>query len=336
MLMGANPSRRRNQAGMAIAGGAVGGATAAIVGHQLRKRLRNSIRMNPSPGLRVYLLPKSDSAARWFDYIVQRGNQSVAHEFGNRALTSEKAALDQARRRFPGIKRGKSKNPRWVKTPGGRSVGLLVETQGGPGARRYLLDIPGTGRVWTRTGRVYDVDPRQHLNADQIAAVESRNQRNPADAAGMYETFQGKPATGATEVREPAEPDAELAQLGDLRGLLTHLKGYGDLKLKFTHADGVKLAANSGGTQLHIIGGDQGIDLAGLPVDAAKRHVDLGEAREITYRAAKVHTDFQATDWVHEFGEEGGARPRLIYDRERQRLKLAGGDYHVDAPGIIN
>ncbi len=243
-----------------------------------RRHRRNSIRINPAPGLRVYLLPKNDGMGpAYFDYIVQRNNESVAHEFGNRSLTSQGKALAHARGRFPGIKRGKGKleNGKWKSA-------------------------------------------------------------NPNDAAAMYETFQGKAATGATEVKEPAEPDAELAQLGELRGLLSSVRGHGDLELKFSHGDAVKLASNAQGTQLYFIGGDQSIELRGLPVDAGKRYVDLGEAKDITYRAAKAHSDFQASDWVHEFGEEGGTRPRLTYDRERQRLELAGGSYHVDAPGIIN
>jgi len=102
----------------------------------------------------------------------------------------------------------------------------------------------------------------------------------------------------------------------------------------------VILACSPDGGQLYLIGGRQKLDtssLKRLDEDPSKDIFDLGDCGFVVYSAAKA-PDFETVTYVHKFGEEskGAAVPRLIYDGIREQFSLAGGEYHVDAPGIIN
>lgn len=64
--------------------------------------------------------------------------------------------------------------------------------------------------------------------------------------------------------------------------------------------------------------------------------LDVGEVSHICYLTAKSHIENGKTvEYVHEFGEEGGRRPRLIIDSEGMPI-LRGGDYKIRAEGIVN
>lgn len=67
-----------------------------------------------------------------------------------------------------------------------------------------------------------------------------------------------------------------------------------------------------------------------LPPDVA---TELGELVAVTYR---THKGGERATWEHEFGEEGGKRPRLVVDPESKRLFIVGGDYTVTDAGIEN
>lgn len=62
----------------------------------------------------------------------------------------------------------------------------------------------------------------------------------------------------------------------------------------------------------------------------------------ITYRTRKGMDDFKLVDYWHKAGEEtsrqagAAARPLVLYDYRNKKLEIAGGQYTVDAPGIIN
>jgi hypothetical protein len=76
--------------------------------------------------------------------------------------------------------------------------------------------------------------------------------------------------------------------------------------------------------------------------DSAANLVELGECRGIVYKAAKWHQAVPASvrgekiEWDHTFGEDGGYPPKLFFDREKRRLLLEGGSYHVEGRGIVN
>lgn len=101
----------------------------------------------------------------------------------------------------------------------------------------------------------------------------------------------------------------------------------------------VYLTSNESGTQLHITGGDQSLDLPGLGItgpEAEKELVTIGTVTDVVYHATKIFDGKTETyDYSHHFSEDSrGPRPTLLYDRLNSSLKLAGGVYHIPRPMI--
>jgi hypothetical protein len=98
------------------------------------------------------------------------------------------------------------------------------------------------------------------------------------------------------------------------------------------------LAAEPGGTQLYLVGGNQNIDrsLDKLPIDASKDMLDLGFAYQIEYFTRKEFDNFQPVTYYHDLGEETGESPRVVYDRVKRRIHLVGGAYKVKPEGVVN
>ncbi len=167
---------------------------------------------------------------------------------------------------------------------------------------------------------------------------------NPASleqASRQYEEFHGESAQHVDEIDEPSPRPVTLSDLGDLIELRVKRPTgwkWGSLDFK---GCGVRLASNVTGTQLYLVDGDQKISrgtLTHLGADNSKELIDLGEATLIAYRARKMQVNGVAADYEHNFGEETGVRPRLMYDRRgpMPRLFLSGGEYRVEARGIVN
>jgi hypothetical protein len=175
-----------------------------------------------------------------------------------------------------------------------------------------------------------------HKKASASSAV-----RNPGteEAAGLYQQFHGRAPKEILELQEPEARGVTLTSLGDLIELqVVPLAGRQWVQLDLS-GDRVKLAANAKGTQLYFIGGNQtltGEVLRTFGSDTSKELVELGQAATVVYRAKKSITDFKTTNWEHSFGEESGMRPILAYDVRTRRLLLVGGEYKIEAPGIIN
>ncbi|MBZ5532610.1 MAG: hypothetical protein LAO20_14350 [Acidobacteriia bacterium] len=94
------------------------------------------------------------------------------------------------------------------------------------------------------------------------------------------------------------------------------------------------LASSPNGKQLYVICTEPlEIDVSQFETDTQKDFVDLGEATFVVYVAKKPH---EVLEWVHVFGEEGGERPRLVFDKLTKQVLFVGGSYRVEAPGIIN
>ncbi len=69
------------------------------------------------------------------------------------------------------------------------------------------------------------------------------------------------------------------------------------------------------------------------PYPPLEAHADFGDLREVRYVTFKPHLDEEAKEYFHEFGEEGGALPRLKTDADG-RLKIVGGAYDIGWRGI--
>jgi len=166
-------------------------------------------------------------------------------------------------------------------------------------------------------------------------AKRKRNGGELESAAKMYGKFHGKAPTNVKTVRQLRVTPSVLADCGKLVELVVATdKGQG---VKLSFKGGVRVATTGDGGQLYFVGGDQAVNLRQFPnVTLPKDHVELGEAVSICYHTSKDFHNFEPSDYEHQFGEEGGARPLLAYDVHSQRLYLVGGDYRVKREGIVD
>lgn len=186
-----------------------------------------------------------------------------------------------------------------------------------------------------------------------------RNGRNPAGAAELYTKFHGRGPNKSYDlmvpVTDPYTAHPEIAQLGKLLsltvgeavkmtgplGTIPHgtdeeIDGWAEvLTFKGKAPD---VAAEPGGKQIYIAGGDQNLDslLEQLGADPTKELLDLGFCYRIEYMTQKKFDQFRPTDYWHLFGEETGVQPRLIYDRRNKLIQLVGGEYVIRPEGIVN
>jgi hypothetical protein len=167
---------------------------------------------------------------------------------------------------------------------------------------------------------------RRRLNPDEMQ-----------EAMQLYEQFHGADPSKILEVQESAAVRDTYAGLGDLVELLVKAPSGKTVQMSFD-GDRVKVAANPKGTQIYFIGGNQNLNgaLEEFGADTSKDFVELGEAKAIVYFTRKEADGMQPIEYKHEFGEEGGSRPVLVYNKIQRRMILVGGDYTVEAPGIIN
>ena len=167
------------------------------------------------------------------------------------------------------------------------------------------------------------------------------------EAAARYEQFHGRTpreildaqrsdavrktywALGHLDELEIAGPDCDLEAI-DFAGLDPEAKIEGAIPLDF-QGDGTELAADPGGHQLYLIGGDQQLDaedLSYFDADTKKDQVMLGPVVSLTYEARKP-PDFQRARYRHFLGEHSGEQPLAFYDRIKGEIALVGGRYHV-------
>lgn len=160
-------------------------------------------------------------------------------------------------------------------------------------------------------------------------------------ATRKYEEFHGLPSKFIDTVHEPTPRNRALAELGELLEIRVRPDGmskWGSLDLQ---GKGVVLSSNASGTQLFCVGGNQTMtpaQLSMLGADVSKEVIDLGEARYVAYRTRKGFVGGKMASYEHALGEETRVFPRLLYDRRasKPRLTFAGGEYRIEAPGIIN
>jgi hypothetical protein len=225
------------------------------------------------------------------------------------------------------------KNPRWVRTAGG-TVGKVLEVQGKPGAYRYRLEIPGVGLAWAK-GRVYDVP----------APTKKATKKNPRSGATLpaakrlYKKFIGKASTKTTPVRtkHPAARGQGVAKLGVVNYLKLANPALRDGLIRFSTKERPALVSEANGRQYYLVGGGQNLDRV-PPVRKSNpgQLADLGEVKQIEYFERKGVEGFRPVNYYHNFGEENGKRPRLMYDRQRKQMHLVGGNYRTLASGINN
>lgn len=161
------------------------------------------------------------------------------------------------------------------------------------------------------------------------------------DAKKMFSKFHGRRPETIEEVQVKQNDRRTLAGLGVLMFLRTDLtqewngKGVG---IHFSEKDRVIVACDPQGNQLYFLGGNQDISSI-LPrhhADGYKDFVYVGECSHIIYTTDKDFDNFEEKDYQHEFGEETGERPKLMFDCLNKQLYLIGGAYQVKREGIVN
>jgi hypothetical protein len=153
--------------------------------------------------------------------------------------------------------------------------------------------------------------------------------RNPS-AAALREKFTGAEADTVSVYSEPHMPAGDYAQLGELLALsFKPLAGGQVQQITFPRGSRPIVVADESARQIYFVGGNQ--ELRSLASGT------LGPCRRIDYKQRKEHVpDPESDEWRHSFGEESGVLPSLVYDSERKRLLLAGGEYRIEREGIIN
>lgn len=310
-----------------------------------------------------------DAAARYYEkgYLVQIAER---RKTGRHYSAADEAELSA---RPWGVYKIASHNPLLESAVGGAAAGTMAGITGGliaSGAvKRALRGNPGglsvrKPRKGTTAAQKFDHYTReigrlrlleQALRGEgktvqanyagvlaEKATALAQARRNPAgeaEAANLYREFHGKDPREILELQEPEARGVTLTNLGALVELqIVPVEGSDWVRLDFAGSD-VKVASNPKGTQIYFVGGDQRLDFGDLDLfgtDQSKELIELGEAAVIVYRAKKSITDFKAANWKHDFGEESGLRPIVVYDKRTSRMMLVGGEYEIEAPGIIN
>jgi hypothetical protein len=175
-------------------------------------------------------------------------------------------------------------------------------------------------------------------------AIRRRRSASNPSAEGIREYFTGTPATSVLVENEPHMEAGDYAQLGELLVLYVKPVAGGQVKqIAFRGASRPLVVADETARQIWFVGGDQDMSESlaefGAEVDVAVggQVFLLGEARRIDYKQRKEHVpDPSVDEWRHEFGEETGVRPALLFDRKAKRFLLSGGEYEIRPEGIVN
>lgn len=175
-----------------------------------------------------------------------------------------------------------------------------------------------------------------------------RNPSNDSQAKEMSEKFHGRPSTNLSEAYETETYDENLAGLGELVEFEI-LQPDGKSVIPISWQDSPKrpiVCCDGNGENIELVGGDQGLDLDELDIPSVemetnKREIVIGSIFSISYFADKHHLvgpkiQAKGTEYIHEFGEDGGELPTLVYDRRDKKMKVVGGSYKVEAEGIKN
>lgn len=165
-----------------------------------------------------------------------------------------------------------------------------------------------------------------------------RRKNSPAAisaAVEKYQEFHGRAPDVVKSFKDRETVDDTLSGLGKL--VLLDVLAMNGQRVELGGFKGALLAQDIDGTQLHIVGGDQSVDVEAFGVRGERRYEMLGLVELVAYHTTKDHLgeeDGGTADYHHEFGENGGALPCLMYDTVDERLTLVGGDYRLLSVGI--
>lgn len=222
-------------------------------------------------------------------------------------------------------------------------------------ARKLIKETPsGTRSKWAS-----ELAANRQANPIPVGLVEGVNwaagnklfekvagkRKNPdidtSEAARMSESFHGRAAQEEFEVEEVSHYDPAMAVLGDLVEFVC-VDGRKETTINFSK-NRPKLCCDSQGHYLEIIGGDQELEFNEDRVTyqeyQGKQLVPLGYAESVAYETDKYHledSDGEVAVYEHQFGEEGGEQPMLVYNATDKKILVVGGSYTIEDVGIKN
>lgn len=163
----------------------------------------------------------------------------------------------------------------------------------------------------------------------------------PESVKNLFREFHGRePSGNAMQLYVPNGAPAHTSVIG----ALVEIGLESDKPIRFAKTDDAALK-NPGAYLLQAERGDRRRLYAGLvkPFERMKngakipRDYDYGLARHVVYWAQKPHleNDNKWRAYIHELGEEGGRQPKVkLY--KNGRVGFLGGDYTIEARGIVN
>lgn len=164
-----------------------------------------------------------------------------------------------------------------------------------------------------------------------------KNSGSTEKASERYEYFHGQAPDAIHDVIEERIEQSVHSGIGRLIALevydhesnLHEVNGFGKDCL---------LTQDLDGTQLFIVGGDQSLDPEDFGIETNHLYEVLGAVKSVTYDTNKVHLGSEGgkAHYKHEFGDEGGVLPVLIYDTANEEMMLAGGSYSIPSQGIAD
>jgi hypothetical protein len=214
-----------------------------------------------------------------------------------------------------------------------------------PGAKLVIRNNPADAVCGARIGGEICTRKPGHRgpHLPQGATMRTRQRlpktwRPNPSAEALREKFTGREVGRVKVHEEPHMPAGDYAMLG--KGLALYVKPRIGGQVQVIDLHGVMVVSDESARQIYFVGGDQdvstGLDLFGA-IDRGPTLLELGEARRIDYKQRKEHVPHpEMEDWRHDFGEENGSRPLVLFDVVNKRLLLEGGDYTVRAEGIVN
>jgi hypothetical protein len=172
---------------------------------------------------------------------------------------------------------------------------------------------------------------------------------NAEAARDLFDRFTERPLPSehCTILDEPHMPTGDYTLLGKLILLGVKPQPGGTTnyvqEISFPGKD-IRVVADPSGRPIYFAGEGQELTEEDLSIFGAssESRISVGECRYIVYEAAKWHKAVEPSargkraEWQHQFGDEGGYPPYLLYDRSMQRCLLQGGTYHVEGAGIVN
>ncbi len=187
--------------------------------------------------------------------------------------------------------------------------------------------------------RVSRAKAEKHLRLIKKLKTKNPDSVDNLERAGeMSKAFHGREPKEIDDVVETYKYPTNLTKLGNLTEIEIECdEGKSVCPIEFK---GVDLCCTPDGKQLYFVGGNQKIDLEDLGIEEdGKQFYELGCCVTISYFTDKHHLEgsrsqANGAEYIHEFGEEGGEQPMVIYDCLNARFQLAGGSYRVEEEGI--